>query len=418
MTVHTRYWLKYAVVTPNQLTAAALLISYWLDAERINPGVWVTIFLVVIVTINYLHHGLPSRVEFYVSSLKLVLMFGLMILSLVIALGGGPDRDRRGFRNWKHEGAFGDDDGRRLTDKLLLTCATMSSATFAYIGSERSGLMPQSTDVRKAISRAIGNTFYRIMVFHLLGITLLGMIVPHDSISLAFHRKPVRGKAASPFVAALDLAEMEILPDILNAFLLLFVLSIANYDLYLATKAMCDLSLKNRAPAFLSHVNQRGVPVYALGTCACLATLAYLNVYHDSTVVFGYFVNTVTMLGLLTWMSVLITHISFVRARKVQGIPDDTLVFKARFGLPGTCLALALCLFIAAAMVVNSLPSGSGERQFDYKSLVASYVGIPLYMCLYIGYKMTFKCKHVSPNEVDLWTDKRVSPPVDCGGVD
>lgn len=398
-------------MTPNQLTAAALLISYWLDAERVNPGIWVTVFLAVIFAINYIHHRLPSRVEFYVSSFKLVVMSALMILSLVVALGGGPDQDRRGFRYWRHPGAFGDDHGHNLVDKFLLTCATMSSATFAYIGSERSGFMAQCTNVRKGISRSIRNTFYRMIVFHLLGITLLGMIVPHDSISLYFHSKPVRGRAASPFVAALDLAEMEVLPDILNGCLLLFVLSIANYDLYLATKAMCDLSLKHRAPAFLSHVNRRGVPVYALGVCASLATLAYLNVRQVSAMMFGYFVDTVTMLGLLTWMSILITHISFVRARRVQGIADETLVYKARFGLPGTCLALALCLFIAAAMVVDSLPSESTEWRFDYTSLVASYVGIPLYLCLYVGYKMTVKSKRVSPAEADLWTDKQDSTP-------
>lgn len=392
------------------MTAATLLISYWLDAERVNPGVWVTIFLVVIVTVNYLHHRLPSQVEFYVSSFKLVFMCALMILSLVIALGGGPDQDRRGFRYWKHPGAFGAVNGHNMMDKLLLTCATMSSATFAYIGSERSGLMSHKGDARKAISCSIRNTLYRLLVFHLLGITLLGMIVPFDSVRLAFHRKPVRGTAASPFVAAMDLAGMEVVPDVLNAFLLLFVLSIANYDLYLATKAMCDLSLKRRAPAFLSRVNRRGVPVHALAVCTFLATLAYLNIHQDSTMVFGYFVNTVTMLGLLTWMSILVTHISFVRACRVQGIANDALIFRARFGLPGTCVAFVLCLCIAATMVVNSLPSESTDGEFDYKSLLASYIVIPLYVCLYVGYTLVVKSKHIRPTEADLWTDKQESP--------
>lgn len=40
------YWFKYIIVTPNQLTAAALVIQYWVDADDINPGVWITIILV------------------------------------------------------------------------------------------------------------------------------------------------------------------------------------------------------------------------------------------------------------------------------------------------------------------------------------------------------------------------------------
>lgn len=59
----SRYWLEYAIVTRNQLAAAALLISYWLDPERVNPGVWITVFLSTIIVLNYLHHELASQVE-------------------------------------------------------------------------------------------------------------------------------------------------------------------------------------------------------------------------------------------------------------------------------------------------------------------------------------------------------------------
>ncbi|KAJ5198906.1 Amino acid/polyamine transporter I [Penicillium cf. griseofulvum] len=401
------FWLKYAVVTPNQLTAAALVVSYWVDAERVNPGVWITVFLSVIVILNFINHRLPSRIEFYVSSFKLVVMLGLMILSTVIALGGGPDQDVKGFRYWSYPGGFGThrhlDHG--LLEKFYITCSTMSSATFAYIGSERSGIA-HFPNIRKATSRAIQNTFYRIMVFHLLAITLIGMIVPQGSVSVAFSNPSSHEAAASAFVAALYLAGISILPDLLNGCILLFVLSIANYDLYLATKAMCDLAVKHRAPAFLSRTTRRGVPIYALAVCSSTATLAYLNVNQDSTVVFGYFVDMVTMLGLLTWISILITHISFVRARNAQGIPDKALAFRARFGLPGTCLALVLCLFISVAIVFDSFSFDSGVRRFDVKSFIASYISIPLYISLMVGYKLAVRSKHVDPKEADLWTDK------------
>ncbi|CAG8411195.1 unnamed protein product [Penicillium salamii] len=403
-----RFWLKYAIVTPNQLTAAALvvsLVSYWVDADQVNPGVWITIFLSIIVSLNCINHRLPSRIEFYMASCKLVVMLGLMILSTIIALGGGPDHDRRGFRYWSYPGAFGSHRRDSLIDNFSITCSTMSSATFAYIGSERSG-MCHFPNVRKATSRAIRNTFYRILVFHLLAITLLGMIIPQKSMSVALYSQASPDAAASAFVAALYLASISVLPDLLNTCILIFVLSIANYDLYLATKAMCDLSLKNRAPAFLSRTTRRGVPIYALGTTSLLATLAYLSVNQDATLVFGYFVDMVTMLGLLTWFSILVTHISFVRARKAQGVPDKSLAFQARFGLPGTCVALVLCLFISVTIVFDSFSFESGERQFDVRSFVASYISIPLYILLMIGYKVTVHSKRVHPKDADLWTDK------------
>jgi len=47
------YFFKYIIVTPNQLTAASLIIQYWLPRTRVNPGVFITIFLIAIVTVNY-----------------------------------------------------------------------------------------------------------------------------------------------------------------------------------------------------------------------------------------------------------------------------------------------------------------------------------------------------------------------------
>ncbi|CAG7966838.1 unnamed protein product [Penicillium salamii] len=363
------------------------LVSYWVDADQVNPGVWITIFLSIIVSLNCINHRLPSRIEFYMASCKLVVMLGLMILSTIIALGGGPDHDRRGFRYWSYPGAFGSHRRDSLIDNFSITCSTMSSATFAYIGSERSG-MCHFPNVRKATSRAIRNTFYRILVFHLLAITLLGMIIPQKSMSVALYSQASPDAAASAFVAALYLAGISVLPDLLNACILI-------------------LSCRSQTmTSFLSRTTRRGVPIYALGTTSLLATLAYLSVNQDATLVFGYFVDMVTMLGLLTWFSILVTHISFVRARKAQGVPDKSLAFQARFGLPGTCVALVLCLFISVTIVFDSFSFESGERQFDVRSFVASYISIPLYILLMIGYKVTVHSKRVHPKDADLWTDK------------
>ena len=44
------YWYSYAITLPTEITAAAIVISYWDD--KTNPGVYITVFLVVIVFIN------------------------------------------------------------------------------------------------------------------------------------------------------------------------------------------------------------------------------------------------------------------------------------------------------------------------------------------------------------------------------
>lgn len=50
LAVGWNYWIKYVILVPNQLTAAALVIKYW--NSSISVGVWITIFLIAILIIN------------------------------------------------------------------------------------------------------------------------------------------------------------------------------------------------------------------------------------------------------------------------------------------------------------------------------------------------------------------------------
>lgn len=100
----SRYWFKYIIVTPNQLTAAALVIQYWVPRETVNPGVFIAIFLVIICVINYFGIRFFGELEFWLSSFKVITIIGIILFSLVVALGGAPDGDRRGFRYWKDPG--------------------------------------------------------------------------------------------------------------------------------------------------------------------------------------------------------------------------------------------------------------------------------------------------------------------------
>ncbi|EJD02848.1 uncharacterized protein FOMMEDRAFT_156205 [Fomitiporia mediterranea MF3/22] len=84
----------------------ALGYMYWFKYIMVNPGVFIVIFLVVIVCINYFGISFFGEFEFWLSSVKVVIIVGLVLLSFILALGGVPDHDRKGFRSWKNPGAF------------------------------------------------------------------------------------------------------------------------------------------------------------------------------------------------------------------------------------------------------------------------------------------------------------------------
>ncbi|KAI9872896.1 MAG: hypothetical protein M1830_001074 [Pleopsidium flavum] len=403
------YWFKYIIVTPNQLTAAALVLQYWVPRDKVNPGVFIAVFLVVIVCINYFGVRFFGEFEFWLSSIKVTVIVALIILSLVLALGGGPDGDRKGFRYWKKPGAFATYIETGDSGRFLALWSTMVTATFAYLGTELVGVtVGEAQNPRKTIPRAIKLTFYRILFFYVLSVLLLGMLVPYDSKELIFANKASRTASASPFVVAIKLSGIHALPGILNGCILLFVFSAANSDLYIASRTIYGLAVEGKAPRFLAHTDRRGVPVYALGVSAAFSLLAFMNVSDDSKTVFGYFFNLVTIFGLLTWISILVSHIYFVRARRAQGVEDHQLAFRAPLGAAGSYGALAFCILIAifkSFSVFVHMPKTYGN--FDYKNFITGYLGIPLYLIMIFGYKIWTKSNGVTPLTADLFGGKQ-----------
>ncbi|KAB8265107.1 amino acid permease/ SLC12A domain-containing protein [Aspergillus pseudonomiae] len=400
-TIEWIYWLKFVMVAPNQLTAAALVVSYWLDVDIVNPGIWISVFMVVILGVNYWGSRFMGQYEFILSSFKITVVVGLMVFSLILALGGGPDHDRRGFRYWKSPGAFAGD--HTAIGRLRAICWTMPSATFAYLGSELIGIsILRTKNTRKAALHATKLTFYRILVINIVIVTFIGMLVPFDAKELEFARvksssrlytraaligdKQPAASSAAAFVVAVQIAHIAVVPHILNACFLLFILSAANHSLCMATRTLYGLSLSRNAFAFLSRLDRRGTPVYTLFVCSAIASLAYLNIQEDSKCLFNHFVNLVTMFSILTWISILVVHVKFARSQNTNA-ETSPLVFKAPFGVVGSWAALAFCAFLTIMRVFDTVDSDGDPNKFDYKATITSYMGIPLYLMLF-GHKI------------------------------
>ncbi|KAJ3539317.1 hypothetical protein NM208_g5536 [Fusarium decemcellulare] len=402
------YWFKYIIVTPNQLTAAALVIQLWVDRDQVNPGVFIAIFLVVIICINYFGVRFFGEFEFWLSSFKVLTIVGIIIFSLVLALGGGPDRDPKGFRYWKNPGAFREHITTGSLGRFAGFWSCMVNATFAYLGTELVGVtVAEAQNPRRTIPRTIKLTFYRILVFYCLSVLLIGMIVPYNSHRLLFATKAQPGAAASPFVVAAQLAGVKAASHILNACICVFVFSAANSDLYIASRTLYGLASEGKAPSIFKRTNARGVPVYALGFSALFALLAFMNVSDDSTAVFGYFVNLTTIFGLVAWISILVTHISWCRARSAQGLDDDKLPYVAPFGIYGSYGALVVCVIIALTKNYDVFTGGNFAAE-KYKTFITGYLGIPIYLGLIFGHKVVTKSRGLKPEEVDLYTGKDI----------
>jgi amino acid transporter len=362
------YWCKYIITTPNQLTATALILSEWKSREEVNPGVWIAIFLVAICCINYFGIKFFGELEFWLSSIKVITIVSIAskqhVWSKLLAVGAGPG-PATGFKYYHNPGAFKPYITTGAAGKFYGFWSSLVNAVFAYLGTELIGVtVGEAQNPRKTIPRAIKLTFYRILFFYCLSVFFLGMLVPYNST----------GSSASPFVVAIKLAGIKYLPQILNACILLFTFSASNSDLYIASRTLYGLAVEGHAPRIFRWTDKRGVPVPALALSALFCCTAFMNAADDGKTVFGYFVNLTTIFGLLSWISLLVSHIWFVRARNAQGITKDQMAYTAPFGLTGSYVALFFCVLIALTKNFNVFTKSKSYGSFDYKNFITAYL--------------------------------------------
>lgn len=78
------------------------------------------------------------------------------------------------------------------------------TAAFAYTGTELTGLAAAETvDPKKEIPKASNQVIYRILIFYVVNLLLVGLIVPADSPLYSGEGSSSRH---SPFVIAIQLA--------------------------------------------------------------------------------------------------------------------------------------------------------------------------------------------------------------------
>lgn len=405
------YLIKYLVLPANQLTAGALTMQYWVSRDRVNPGVWITVFLVVITFINFLGVKVFGEIEFWMSILKVLTCLGLILLLWIIALGGGPTHERLGFRYWKNPGAFihysnsaqdvaiGGSKGR-----FVAFVSVLVTAVFAYLGSELVAVtFSETRNPRRAIPKAIKLTLYRILVFYILSILFVGMCVSSKDPLLLGAKGTNAG--ASPFVIAIKNAKIHGLDHLINACILLFVISASNSDMYVCSRLVYSLLVDGYLPKFFSKTNRMGVPYYGVLLSFLFCLLAYMNVSSGSAEVFTYFVNVVSLTGLIAWACILTFHIRFMKALKAQGLDrKKDLVYRSPLQPYGSYISLVICIVI---IFIKNFTVFLGDT-FDYKNFITGYIVLPVFLIFFFGYKIVYKTKWLKPEEVDLDTFRDV----------
>ncbi|EHK46875.1 hypothetical protein TRIATDRAFT_316879 [Trichoderma atroviride IMI 206040] len=391
------FWYTMAITVPAEISAAATVIQFW--NKSINPGVWITVFLVVIVALNLCGVRLYGESEVVFASLKIMLILGLIIGGLVIDLGGGPNHDRLGFRYWNHPGAFNAYIKTGATGHFLAFWKVLLTAAFSYGNIQVVAISGSETrNPRKIIPAATKKTFYRVLVFYVLSIFIVGLIVPYNDPSLAISTGTAQ---QSPFVIAFQRSGVKVVPSIINAVVCTSAISSGSACIFIASRTLYGLSCDGHAPRFFQRCNRFGSPHYAIGLTCLLLPLVYLNVANNTSVVFGWFVNITTVSGLIGWVVIEATYLRFYAGLKSQGYSRDALPYKS----PLQPYVSWATMFVVSLVILFSGFDVFVKGQFTAAGFLTCYLNIAIFIAIYIFFKICFKSKVIPVKEIDFETE-------------
>lgn len=397
------YALQWLVVLPLEVVAAAITVEYW--GSAISPAAWVAIFLVIIISINLFGVKGYGEAEFVFSIVKVVAVTGFILLGIILDIGGGPDASYIGGKNWISPGAF--------NNGFKGLCSVFVTAAFAFAGTELVGLAAAETaNPRKSLPTAVKQVFWRIALFYIVSLTLVGLLVPYDD-----HRLIGSSDAdatASPFVIAIQNAGIKVLPSIMNVVIMIAVLSVGNSAVYGSSRTLAALAEQGQAPRIFAYIDRRGRPIVAIMSASALGFLAFLAASSKEEEAFLWMQALSGLSSIFTWGSICLAHIRFRRAWKKQGHTLDELAFRSQAGVLGSWIGFIFNVLVLIAQFwtgIAPVPASNGTRIIGAaaltKNFFAAYLAVPVVLAFYIPYKFYYKTPFMRCRDMDLQTGVR-----------
>jgi yeast amino acid transporter len=386
-------WYLSSIAICSEISAASILVQFWDD--KTNPAAWISIIIVVIICLNIFAVSIYGEAEFIFAAIKILAIVILLIMALVLDLGGSPTGDRLGFRYWYNPGPVMKEvvaSGNK--GRFLGLFSTLIYAAFSYGGVEMVAVAAGETvDPRRNVPKAIQRIIWRILIFYVLGSLAISVLVPSNNKELG---------SVSPWVIAVQNANIHVLPSIINAVILASASSSANAFLFVGSRYLFGLAQNKQAPRIFLKCTKRGIPIYSVGFTALWSGLAYMSASAGATTVFNWFINLGTISTLFNWCSISIAYLRFRQALAAQGVDRNSIHFKAPFQ-PYTAW-FALCYF-AMIIIFNGWELFT-KGNWSVQEFITAYIGIPIYFGLYLLWKIWKRTSLVDPAEADIWSGK------------
>ncbi|KAI9751904.1 MAG: glyceraldehyde-3-phosphate dehydrogenase 1 [Lichina confinis] len=389
------YAIQWLVVLPLEIVAASITVNYWNDG-KISNAAWVGIFWALIVAINLFGVKGYGEAEFAFSIVKVVAVIGFIILGIIINCGGAKN-EYIGGRYWRDPGGF--------NNGFKGFCSILVTAAFSFAGTELVGLAAAETrNPRKSLPTAIKQVFWRITLFYIVSLAVVGLNVPYNDGKL-LSGKSSADATASPFVIAINNAGIVGLDSVMNVVIMIAVLSVGNSSVYGSSRTLAALAEQHQAPRIFAYIDRKGRPLVGIGIASVIGLLAFVAASQKSEDVFNWLLALSGLSSVFTWGSICLAHIRFRRAWMVQGRSLKDLAFRSQAGLTGSWIGFIFNLLVLVAQFwVGFAPIGYAEMTplAQIENFFKVYLAVPIVILCYVVYKLWYRTPFMRAADMDL----------------
>lgn len=272
----------------------------------------------------------------------------------------------------------------------------------------------ETKDPAKNLPKVVRNVFWRILLFYILSILIVGLNVPYT------HKGLSNGDTrTSPFTIVFEQAGSAVAGSFINAVIMTSVISAANHALFAGSRLLYTLAVDGYAPGFFGGLNRFHVPwIAVLGTSVisglCFGASyigagklwSWLQKYDPLFLLISLSVqnaNICSIVGVsnqLSWICICLASLRFRTAIHKQGL-EHLLPFKNWTYPYGPIIAVGLNIVLVLVQGWECF-----SPHFQGVDFVSYYIEIPIMVVMFCAWKIIRRTKFIRTSEMDLQTDR------------
>ena len=365
------YWFNWAITIAAEISAAALVMSYWFP--HVNPVYFsLAIFFAVLIA-NIFSVKVYGEIEYWLSFIKV----GVIIVFIILGIFTIYRQPQFGLHNWHiadapfHAGWYG-------------FISVFLFAGFSFQGTELVGVASGETkNPEVSIPKSIKLVFWRLTLFYVLSIGVISLLLPFNDPKLAEQNNIT----TSPYTLIFHKFAGAYAADAMNFIILIALVSAANASMYSASRILWYMGNNGQTPKIFKKFNANGVPIPALLLTAAVGSLVFISSFIGNGTFFNYIVQISSLCGFLAWFGIAFSHFEFRRKYLSALGGEKILKYRAKFYPWAQIISMIVILFIIVAQFVTL------GQHYGFLDFIMIYSSVILFVLIYLGHKFYLHLK-------------------------